>query len=92
MAAHLLDVLAVLDLDRVPGEVHVNCPRDANRVVKGLDPADRRWDGARHVWIVDRGALTDVTDALLDAGFLVDVWHRDDVTMLSPDRRTVARP
>lgn len=84
MATRLLDVLAVLDLDRVPGEVHVNCPRDANAAVKGLDPADRRWDGDHRVWIVDFGALSDVVDALLDSGFLVDIWSHDEVTMLSP--------
>ena len=82
--SRLTDVLAVADVQARSGEVYLNCPFAANDAVKSLDPAERRWDPELHVWVVDLGALDQLAAVLLDAGFLVDVWHGDDVTMLWP--------
>lgn len=86
----LTDVLAVADVQAASGEVYVNCPFAANDAVKSLDPADRRWDPELHVWVVDLGALDQLAAALLDAGFLVDIWAGDSVTALWPQRRKAA--
>lgn len=88
--SRVTDRLAVADLDSAPGVAHVNAPFSANPIIRALDGGMRRWDDSARVWVVEAEALPELTDALLAAGYLVDIWHRGDVTMLWPRRRKAA--
>jgi len=85
--SRVTDRLAVADLDAEPGVAHVNAPFSANPIIKALDVDTRRWDDSAHVWIVEAEALPQLAAALLSAGFLVDIWHGGDVTMLCLQHR-----
>jgi hypothetical protein len=72
MTRHVLDALAVVDLDAP--EPTVAAPYSARPVIKALYWPLRRWDAQRGVWVVKAAGIRTLIAALRDAGYNVDVW------------------